>query len=100
MRPILFANPESWWSQLASVTLVNFLLTNPREGDDPLLVYPCWTPDRLQKTPCPLFRIWNALNGPEPETGNNHLRDLLCVHNAIPSPHFGKKLMHLMKFGP
>ena len=50
--------------------------------------------------PTLLNLLWNALNGPEPETGNNHLRDLLCVHNAIPSLYFGKKLMHLMKFGP
>ena len=53
----LVANLELRSSQLASVTLVNFLLTSTREGDDPPLNYLCWNPDRSQKMPSSLFQI-------------------------------------------
>jgi len=44
--------------------------------------------------------LWCALNSPEPQTGANFLRDLLCVHDAVPPSTMVQKLMDLMKYGP
>merc|ERR1712194_715784 len=44
--------------------------------------------------------LWCALNSPEAQTGAHLLRDLLCVHDAVPSSTMVQKLMELMKYGP
>ena len=44
--------------------------------------------------------IWCALNSPEPQTGANLLRNMLCVQNIVPPLDLAKKLMDLLKFGP
>lgn len=44
--------------------------------------------------------IWCALNSPEPQTGANLLRNMLCVQNIVPPLHLVEKLTDLVKFGP
>ncbi|KAK1744280.1 hypothetical protein QTG54_004813 [Skeletonema marinoi] len=44
--------------------------------------------------------IWCALNSPEPQTGANLLRNMLCVQNIVPPVHLAQKLMDLIKYGP
>ena len=44
--------------------------------------------------------IWCALNSPEPQTGANLLRNMLCVQSIVPPTHLVDKLMDLIKFGP